>query len=139
MLPRLIHPISITIERVVNSLTVQDDDYQEPVQKVVRTSFVVLGQVKWGMDKRLDATSSGAVEGSDGYILFRRVDLIAVGLGDVERGDRFIRMGGGALARPVDLYVTSIRPEGHYQDQGGATLLKAFFRDRQPVEQNRGG
>lgn len=140
VLPNLIHPTLVVIERINTAATIQDPDYEEPVQVVDRSNQVtVLGQPKWRADKRLDAKAYGPDEESDGYVLFRRIDLQAAGVDDINRGDRFISIGIGANLREVDLYVTSIRPEGHYTDQGGASLLKAFFRGRHPVHQSRGG
>lgn len=138
MLPRLIHPIPIVIERISTAKTVYDEDYREPVQNTARLAPVTCpGQVAWNSDKAERPTELGPEEGSDGYVLFRRCDLRALGVATIVRGDRFTKFGAGANEIDVDVYVTRVKYEGHYPDQGGATLLKAFFRDRQPSAQNR--
>lgn len=140
VLPRLLHPVTVVLEKVSRSTTIQDPDYEEPVQLVDRTAqYTLSAQVKWGIDKKMDTDSSGLYERSDGYLLLSMAELRAEGLSDIEEGDRFIRIGTGLNARNVDLYVTGIRPIAHYPDQSGAALVKAFFADKQPAHQNRGG
>ena len=113
-----------------------DDDMREPVQQSARGgSVVVPGQIKWGLDRAFNSQRSGPAEDSDGYVLFRLVDLAAATPPiTIARDDRFLRLG----TIDVDVYVTSLRYEGHYTDQGGPTLVKAFFRDRQPSRNQRG-
>jgi hypothetical protein len=140
MLPRLIHPVQIEVEKIQRAVAPMDDDYAEPTQQAVRgPRIAVPGQVKWGMDERLRATLTGAEQESEGYIVFRRVDLRAKGLIEIAQNDRFTAIGTGLNRVEVDLYVIGLRYEGHYPDQGGAALVKAFFKDRFPSKQNRGG
>ena len=140
MLPRLLHPVPVEIEQLVRSAAPMDDDYAEPIQQATRgPRIVALGQVKWSMDERLRASLIGAEQESEGYILFRRVDLRALGIAELKQNDRFVSIGAGPNARPVDLYITGLRFEGHYPDQGGPALVKAFFRDRNPSKQTPGG
>ena len=135
VLPNLLHPVPIEIEQINRSGTIQDDDYREPVQKVTRNSKVVVpGQVKWYEDERLNPTKSGAESESQGYVLFRYVDLNRLGV-TLQMGNRIVKMG----TIEVDVYVTALRPEAHYPDLGGPGTVKAFFRDRFPSKQNRGG
>lgn len=140
MLPRLIHPVQIEVEKIQRTAAPMDLDYAEPIQQAVRGPRIAApGQVKWGMDERLRATLIGAEQESEGYIVFRRVDLRRVGLIEIAQNDRFTAIGTGPNRVEVDLYVIGLRYEGHYPDQGGATLVKAFFKDRFPSKQNRGG
>jgi len=133
-IPNLIHPVPVEIRQIDESETIYDDDMREPVQQSVRASTVTVpGQVKWGMDQNLQTRLRGAEEGSDGYVLFRYVDLAAQGI-TLAREDRFVKLGNV----DVDVYVKALRPEGHYSDQGGPTLVKAFFADRQPSRQTKG-
>jgi hypothetical protein len=116
-----------------------DEEYQEPVQQAAREAVVtVLGQVKWTIDERLRATLQGVETEAEGYILFRRVDLRAKSITELKMDDRFIMVGVGPNARAVDLYIVGLRFEGHYTDQGGAALVKAFFKDRDPSRQSPG-
>lgn len=140
MLPNLLHPVAIEIEQLQRADTLVDPDYREPVQQAVRGPRTVCpGQVKWGMDEKLRSQLTGAEQDSDGYVLFRPIDLRAVGLGTISMGDRFTAFGTGANKRLTDVYVVAVRGEGHYPDQGGAALLKAFFKDRSPGKQTKGG
>lgn len=134
VLPNLIHPINITIQQQDQDNSVMDDDFREPIQQSARKANVILpGQIKWGRDENLVPGKGGPSEDSDGYVLFRYYDQAAVGVA-ITRGDRFIRLG----LIDADVYVTGIEPMGHWQDQGGASLFKAYFRDRQPSRQNQG-
>lgn len=133
-IPNLIHPVPILIQQIDTAETLYDDELREPVQQSVRGATVTVdGQVKWGLDQSVDSERRGAQEDSDGYVLFRYVDLQAQGV-TLKHEDRFIKLG----TLDVDVYVTSLRPEGHYSDTGGPTLVKAFFADRQPSRQTRG-
>lgn len=140
MLPNLIHPVPIQLRQMQRASTRVDPDYREPVQQAKLGPIVSApGQVKWTIDERLRATLTGAEQEAEGYILFRRVDLRARGVTELAQNDRIIAVGAGANARAVDLYIVGLRFEGHYPDQGGAALVKAFFKDRQPSKQTPGG
>ena len=141
VLPNLIHPIPVEITPLLRQNTIVDDDYREEVQTVAYgATTTVVGQIKWTADNRLRTTRAGNEDESGGYILFRRVDLDAAGLSDSpKQGDRILAYGSGTGRREVDVYVVRTRPEGHYPDQGGYSLIKAFFRDRSPGRQSRGG
>ena len=129
--PRLIHPVPVVIEQFLPSQTIVDDDFREPVQHAARAAQVTVdGQPKWGADESSQPTRGGVEEGSDGYVLFRYKDLDDAGV-TLKRSDRFVSIGG----LNTDVYITRLRPEGHYTDQGGPTLIKAFFADRQPSRQ----
>lgn len=133
-LPRLIHPVPVSIQQLDRSATYYDDDMDEPIQQAARASTVVVdGQLKWSLDEKQQTQIGGTSERSDGYVLFRLVDLTAASI-TIKREDRFTRLG----TVDVDVYVTALRYEGHYPDQGGPSLVKAFFADRQPQRQTRG-
>mgnify|MGYP001027104161 CR=1 FL=1 len=139
MLPNLLHPVVIQIQVLLREDGVMDDDYREPVQQPAYADAVSApGQVHWGQDERLRSTLAGAELESDGYILFRRVDLRNVGIDELKQNDRFISIGSGANARAVDLYIVGLRLIGHYSDQQGASMVKAYFRDRFPSRSKRG-
>jgi hypothetical protein len=136
--PHLIHPVVVKIEQLQRSLSIVDDDFREPIQQARRGPVKsVLGQIKWSSDEQLEISSGGAREGADGYVLFRRHDLIAAGLNEIHQNDRITSMGSGGNVTLVDLYITRVQQMGHYP--GGATLVRAWFKDRQPSKQTRGG
>jgi hypothetical protein len=132
--PNLLHPVPVEIDQVDRGTTIYDHDAREPIQQAARKSRVVVqGQVKWEEQYAEGHTRSGTVEGALGYVLFRQVDLDAQSV-VLQRGDRFGKIG----TRATDVYVTSLRPVGHYPAYAGHTMLKAFFSDRQPSKQTRG-
>lgn len=138
VLPRLIHPIPTQIQPVLPSSTIQDDGYNEPVQDVsYGDTYTINGQWKWYSDKELSQLRYGTQELSDGYVLLRVRDLAALGK-TLSRGDRIAGYGSGNGRLELDLYVVKVRYEGHYPDQGGPSLVKAFFKDRQSDRQTPG-
>lgn len=132
-MPRLIHPVPISIQQFNLSATIQDEDYREPVQQAARgTTVEAVGQVAWSGDKELEFTRGGVQEKANGYVLFRYRDLNAKSI-TLKDNDRFISIGG----IETDVYIAKLLPIGHYTDQGGPTMVKAFFIDRQPSRQGR--
>lgn len=134
MIPRLLHPVPVTIEQIDRGETLYDEDAREPIQQAARkVSKTIPGQVKWFSQFDDKPTRAGTIENASGYVLFRQVDLTAYAV-ELATEDRFSRIG----TRDTDVYVVSLRPVGHYPDQGGHTMIKAFFKDRQPSKQTRG-
>lgn len=134
MIPNLIHPVPIKIQSLDRSNTLYDDDMREPVQQAVRGSTVTVdGQVRWTNDQAGVSRRRGTEESSDGYVLFRYIDLTAKSV-TLKREDRFIKLG----TIDTDVYVTKVEPLGHYPDQSGPTLIKAYFADAQPSRQTKG-
>jgi len=134
--PNLIHPVPVELEQIDKSdqatggATFFDDDFREPVQQVERKVKVQLvGQVMWDHSNELTASKIGAEEDAAGYVLLRFVDLSAKSVVLVQN-DRFTKLG----KEDTDVYIIKIMPLGHYTDQSGATLVKAFFADRTPVK-----
>jgi hypothetical protein len=139
-IPNLLHPVPIRVEQIQRGAVEVDPDYDEEYEVIARAAVVVLpGLVKWGYSDHFRANDTGPQEGEDGYVLFRLVDLRAQGLVSIYRGDKFIQLGGNPNAIGTDVYVVRLRFEGHYPDQNGPTLLKAFFSDRQPVKGSGAG
>jgi len=148
MLPNLIHPIPIKIQRVNPGVTVIDPVAREPVRQLWKagqgpgtgTVTELVAQVNWnqGHVAKPKFHPGGPEEESMGYILFRVFDLLTAGVatdngdGTVEvgivRGDRIVQIG----IRQTNLYVLFFRDVAGYPDQGGTTLLEADFSDRQP-------
>lgn len=124
--PRLLHPVPITIEKVEIDTTIVDDDFREPIQHADREAAVIVdGQVKWGVSDELKMGEVGVEDLADGYVLFRYIDLEAQSI-VLEKNDRFTKLG----KLDTEVYVVKLRPVGHYTDQGGATMVKAFFSER---------
>jgi len=130
MVPNLIHPVPVELEQLSTASTFYDEDAREPVQQVARATKVTLsGQVSWGEDEGLQMEATGRAETATGYVLFRRIDLAAVAV-TIRINDRFTKLGGIV----TNVYVVRLQWLGHYPDQGGPTLLKAWFQDRSQVE-----
>lgn len=137
-LPNLIHPMPTDVQSLDVDATIQDDGYNEPVQTVTYSAtFTVPGQWKWMSARELQVQDIGAAEYSTGYVLFRLVDLRAQGKA-IKRGDRIAGYGSGTGRIELDVYVTRLVYEGHYPDQLGPALVKAYFNDRQPGRQSPG-
>lgn len=138
--PRLLHPVPVELESLDRAATIVDDDYGEPVQQAVRSPRHVLsGQVSWGKgDQQFRLGPLGAEEHADGYVLFLLKDLRAANL-ELKQGDRIVAIGAGVARIELDVYVVKLKPEGHYAWAGGPTMMKAFFADRFPAKQKRGG
>jgi hypothetical protein len=133
-LPNLIHPIDVKIQQINIAATIYDEETREPIQKAARSATTtVKGQILWGKSENLKASAGGSEEQADGYVLFRYKDLIAKSI-VLQLNDRFIKMGHV----DTDVYITSIQPLGHYPDQNGPALVKAYFQDRQPSKQGQG-
>lgn len=135
VLPNLIHPVPITLELINRAGTSIDPDIGEPIQRAARAVPIVCpGQVKWVAKNSLRMAFGGMVEDADGYVVFRRVDLRALGVTDLQMNDRITAMGAGTGLYAGEWYITRTEPFGHWQDQGGAALLKAWFKDRNPAK-----
>jgi len=138
VLPNLIHPVPIVIEQIDKTRQEDnagqgswfDDDFREPIQQAAHKAIVTcVGQPRWGDAQKLGASRTGPESEARGYVLFRYVDLEAQNI-TLQQNDRLLKIG----KLDTNVYIISLRPEGHYSDQGGATLVKAFFKDRQPAK-----
>jgi len=133
VMPRLIHPIPVTVERLNTAATVYDDDASEPVRQANRAvSYNLQAQVKWTTHDGDTPTQAGLQDVESGYLLFRKVDCDAAGYTPTRR-DRITRIG---TLTSMKLYIVGVKPRGHYPDQGGHSLWQCDFRDRAPVVEN---
>jgi hypothetical protein len=131
VLPNLIHPVDCIVQRIDKATTFYDHDAREPVQHAARSTSVTLpGQVSWmaGLGQRMREIGQ-SIE-ADGYVLFRRADLVAAGF-ELAVNDRITQMGNVTK----EVYIIRLDPSGHYPDQGGYTLMRAWFRDRLPSKE----
>ena len=136
-LPNLIHPIQITVERLLRSELLMDEDAREPVigaRTTTAQTFTMPAQIKWSNKDDPDPMEAGPRERDSGYVLLRLHDMDAImGVGQrLTRGDRIITMG---VTTGLDLYITGQEPIGHWPDQLGQTMIKYKFSDRHPVRQ----
>lgn len=126
--PNLLHPVPIEIEQLDKSATVYDSKAREPIQQAKRKTIVTIyGQVNWVRTESIQAEKGGIRETAQGYILFRKVDLDAQSI-VLDYGDRIRKIGH----LEIELYISDQEWQGHYPDQNGGTLLRAYFQDRKP-------
>ena len=156
MIPNLIHSIPVTIQRQNVAATVFDSRAREPVRQLWKAgegpgtgdAVELVAQVNWNRQKgvaRPVVRPGGVEEESEGYLLFRLVDLVADGVATenadgtvafgLERGDRIVRIG----RRRTNLYVIFFRDAAGYEDQDGCTLLEVDFASRPPSSPAREG
>ena len=130
-LPRLLHPVNITVQQIDRDATIYDEETREPVQKVSRnTDTVIPGQALWVRQKDMIASPGGVREEAEGYVLFRYADLKRMGI-TLALNDRIIKVGHLA----VDVYVIKLMPMAHYADQNGPALVRAYFASRESSRQ----
>jgi len=130
--PRLIHPVKVKVSVRRQDQTLWDEDAREPIGNVVSDLAVELpGQVSW-KSREVDVGSEGISERFDGYVLFLRKDLAKARI-DISEGDRILSIGEGDARVDVSLWIWRLQYRGHYQKQGGWTMLKAWFKDKRPV------
>jgi hypothetical protein len=128
-IPNLKHPVPINIESVDQGETIYDDNHREPVQQSVVTQInSVPGQIKW-FKEEMEIDTGGRKVLATGYVLFRYVDLASHSL-NLKFNCRFTKLGNESAL----VFVVGLTPIAHYPDQGGATMVKAFFNDRQPAK-----
>jgi hypothetical protein len=132
MVPNLLNAVDVYVEQLSTSTTIYDDDFREPVQQVDHAQVKHLrGQVQWLDADDLKVTPVGNEENATGYVVFRYVDLETQSVA-LKINDRITKLGN----QTTDLYIIKLTPCGHWADQGGATMVKAYFADRQPSRQN---
>lgn len=137
VMPNLIHPIDVTIKRLNKTELVMDDDAREPMHGARTTAADLVtfkAQIAWGDRARVQMEMGGVEEKSDGYITCRWIDIKALTGGVPKRGDQVVQLGSGVAAIPVNLFITKMEPMGHWPDQGGSTLVRFHFQDRQPYQ-----
>lgn len=130
VMPNLIHPVSVKVERLDEGATVYDEDAREPVKQGSRkTTYTLPAQVKWGTHDGMEPTDIGPGDVESGYVLFRKPECVAAGY-HPKRKDRIVQIGS---LTGLTLFITAVQPMGHYPDQNGYTLWKCVFSDRSPV------
>jgi hypothetical protein len=155
VIPNLIHPIPVRVQRQLAVATTFDARARQPVRQLWKRgqgpgtgdAEDLVAQVNWNDGKigEPELPPAGAEERTEGYLLFRLVDLLDAGVatdhGDgtvdfgFKRGDRIVRIG----RRRTNLYVTHFRDVAGYEDQDGCTLLEVNFSDRAPSSSAREG
>lgn len=154
-IPTLIHHVPVTIQRASDAITTFDPRAREPVRQLWKagqgpgtgTALELEAQVNWnnGEVANPKLRPGGVEEESEGYLVFRVVDLLDRGVatdngdGTVEfglaRGDKIVRIG----RRRTNLWIVFFRDFAGYTDQEGCTLLEVNFASRAPSSSAREG
>ena len=138
-IPNLIHPVSVTVERVVAAAVRQDLEAGEPVHGPPSTSIpvVIEAQCKWRTAEEPTAKDGGWRETDAGYITVRTMDMDAhAGLGVGVRFSRNDKITAVGHRTGLVLFIARSQPIGQYEDAfGGHTLYRYYFEDRQPTRQ----
>jgi len=124
--PNLIHPISVVIDQVDPEATAWDEEAREPVRQTKTKRITVDAQVKWFNMDDPKAREAGVGYYARGYLLFSVSELLEAGI-SINRQDRVVKIGFMSVQ---DTYIRGFAPMGHYPDQNGAGLLKAYFGDK---------
>lgn len=127
ILPNLLNPAQIVIERIDTSKTKYDPLRKTPINHVAtKTSFTIQGQVVWAVstaNQTPDYTQAGEVPRELGYIMMRTRDLNSLGQ-TIQKDDRIVSIGGIAQS----LYIERLQYGSHYN--GIFQLVKVFYTDR---------
>lgn len=134
--PRLIHPVPVYIRKIDRAQTAEwDDNLHEPIGEVRRDEVPIKLHAQHQPNEestpRVSFAAGGVILESDGYLLFRTSDLRDADV-ELEDGDRVVQMGDPPNDREVDFYLGKMKPMGHYPQHGGATLIRAYYADREP-------
>lgn len=151
--PRLHHPVPITLELIDRDDSVYDPYAREAVGQVVREGespgtgdqVEIKAQVSFYYSGAKQdypmPTNLGIEEKTMGYFACRYKDLIAAGLVTetngvysnilLKRGDRIVQIG----KQTVNYFVTGFKPFAHYPKQK-QTMLQVNFEDRHPGYQD---
>jgi len=128
--PKLIHPIPVTLELLKVGDTIYDPDTKEPVSDVARETVSLQAQVKFFKENELSVGEQGPEKKSTGYLLFKRTDLVLIGISP-KQGDKITKIGHET---GLEYFIIDSTPMAYYPDQGGHTLLKCSFQDRELVQ-----
>lgn len=135
--PRLINPVPVFIRKAdPDNTAAVNTSLHEPVGQMrrFRDPIKLLAQISYIKMDNPVPTAGGINEISDGYLVFQISRLRKMGI-MVDRGDQVTQIGQGRTLMAVDYYITKIQPLGHTSLAKGATLIKAYFADRQPTRQ----
>jgi len=130
--PQLIHPIPVKIAPCRKDETVWDNDAREPIGNVLTDPIVdLVAQISWNTEESV-SDKTGNIIHVDGYLLFLRDDLKAKEV-VINEGDRIVSIGEGDSEVLMSSWIWKVQRRGHYPNQGGWTMLKAWFKDKKPV------
>jgi hypothetical protein len=142
MMPNLLNPVSVQIQRLDKGATQTNTRLRENVNIVKKLPILTINaQIAYRKSTTSGGTKDspnwegpmnvglgGVIEQSEGYILVLIADIQSLDP-QISRGDKIVKLG----QFPVEHYILGSRPAAHYSDQGGFTLMQIFFADRNPT------
>jgi len=133
IIPRLIHPQTVILEKPDRDSTVWDEDYREEHGELQYGSrYSLKAQVSYKKFRYKEATKDGAMFAGDGYLFFNRNALAEEGFA-VAIDDHIVSISGLS----VDYYIIDIVPAGHYNVP--YFLMAIFERRKEGRGEGRGG
>lgn len=129
VLPRLLHPVNVVIEKTDTTKTITDPRSRSVIGQPLRTKVTIRAQLSNKRHDQLSMDPGGRETGHEGYILARVRDLEAASI-EIGIGDRIVKMG----RREVVYYITRKEFKAGYSDQNGHTLIRFYYNDRSPVK-----
>lgn len=123
MRPRLIHPVTVEIERVQKDQVVWDDTFREPVSGddvPYGEPEAIEAQVRFNTYERRDMTLAGETPMTTGHILYRRGEIPSL-----KKGDRIKSVDGMPI---TSVYIVSVQPAA--AGRGRFHLECAHFEER---------
>jgi len=109
-----------------------DDDLHEPVGDAGRAALVVVqAQIADGRSEFVESAAGGVVLDTNGYLVVRKFDIDRLGYVP-KRGDRIVKLGTAT----VNLYLAGFNRRGHWSAEGGHTLVKLHYMDREPTHRD---
>jgi hypothetical protein len=133
--PRLMHPVPVTIEQINRDQLIANVNARETFHgaRQISKRTVELQAQHRKMGSNVPAVSAaGFNDVSTGNILVRTKDLRRLGV-VLKRGDRIVKIGRGPNALTMDAYLLAVEEMAHYPSQGGPTLQKWHYGDRDPL------
>lgn len=127
--PRLLHPVTVSLEQIDRAATLYDDDTRAPLQQAAyKARLTISGQASYGSSKDYAPRAFGRLEQESGFVTFLQRDLEARSI-TLNIGDRIVAIGN----TPHNVFITRLQPMGHYPEYGN-TLVRAYYQDRQPAK-----
>jgi len=134
-IPELIEPIVVTIQQFDEANTVTSAGLSGRHELLnVRAElppFTLPAQVAFGDNSmKPEFQQIGVDEQAAGYLVLRFIDVQNAGV-TLKRGDKITKLG----QLDVEYYLlhTLGDPAAHFSSQGGFTLFRMFFADRNPA------
>lgn len=127
VMPRLLHPVAVVIEKSDKANSFYDADRREPIRSVKRIVVNIQAQVRYRRLGEPDPKPEGLTEDVDGWLTVTQYDLDGLAYLPA-MDDKIVTIG----AETTELYILQPERQAYYSDQGGNTLRRLYFRHKRP-------